>query len=375
MNIIYLDNSATTRVYPEVAAAMTAAMEADYGNPSSLHTMGFSAEKTVTAAREKIARRLGASAKEIVFTSGGTESNNLALIGAYGAMRIKGGIITTYAEHKSVLEPIKALGGARYLAVDKNGRIDLGELREAVDENTSIVSIMHVNNETGAIAPLEEIAAVIKRKNPKTLLHVDAVQSFCKLSIPKNTADLISISAHKIHGPKGAGALYIRKGVRVKPLILGGGQEGGMRSGTENTPGIAGFGVAAEMPYDAAHITRLNRVLRERLHGVTVNSPDSGAAHILNIAAVGVRSEILLHSLEREGVIVSSGSACSSNSSRASSSSHVLTAMGLPPDVIDSSVRLSLSPLNTLDEINRAAEIINKTAEQLRAVISKKSAR
>lgn len=364
MEIIYLDNGATTKPYDFVISKMTDVMEHDYGNPSSLHTMGISAEHIVKEARVKAAKPLKVSPSDLYFTSGGTESNNLALIGVYNASRIKGGVITTKIEHKSVLEPLKNIENVKYLDVDKKGVIDLNQLESLVESDTVIVSVAHVNNESGAIQPIEKASRIIKAKNPKTLFHVDAVQSYCKIDFPKDTADLISVSAHKIHGPKGIGALHVRKGVKISPLIFGGGQEGGIRSGTENTAAIAGFGAAAEVKNDFDHVKRLNDIMRESLENITVNSVE-GSPYILNISAEGIRSEVLLHSLEQRGVMVSSGSACSSNRPHPS---HVLTAMGLSRNIIDSSIRISLSALNTTDEIIKASGIINEVISDLRRV-------
>ena len=365
MDIIYLDNSATTKPYDEVMQAMDDVMRNSYGNPSSLHIMGLAAERIVKKARESIARALGVSPDEIYFTSGGTEGNNLALAGAYNSLRVKGEIITTKTEHKSVLEPLQALGDVKYIGVDRYGVPDIDALEEMINEKTSLVSIAHVNNESGAVAPIRQIGGIIKRKNPKCLFHVDAVQSFCKIEFPKNTADMVTVSGHKIHGPKGIGALYVKKGVRLQPLLFGGGQEKSVRSGTENTPAIAGFGVAASMPFDFDYIKKLNGILREKLKNVVINS-SSDFAYILNISAPPIPSEVLLHALEQRGVIVSSGSACSS---KRRSPSHVLTAMGLPKGIVESSIRISLSMMNTEDETAAAGDIINDVVAELRKQI------
>ncbi len=360
--IIYLDNSATTRQYENVTNAMVDIMNNNYGNPSSLHTMGVAAERAVSEARQRVAKQLKVPADEVYFTSGGTEGNNLAITGVYNALRIKGEVVSTMAEHKSISEPLKKIENVNYLNIDSNGQISMGELESVINERTSLVSIMHVNNETGAISPVAEIGRIIKAKNPNCLFHIDAVQSYCKLDLPKTNADLITVSAHKIHGPKGIGAIYIKKGVKVSPLIHGGGQEKNIRSGTENTAAIVGFGVATQAKADINHIKKLNDILRERLENVIFNCID-GSPYILNFSALGIRSEILLHSLEQRGVMVSSGSACSSNKP---SPSHVLTAMRLKKEVIDSSIRISFSMQNTVDEIIRASEIINDVISNLR---------
>jgi cysteine desulfurase len=362
LDIIYLDHSAATRQYDSVTEEMTRVMRDVYGNPSSLHTMGVAAERTVKTARRQVAESLGVAPSDVYFTSGGTESNNLALTGAVHAARVKG-VVTTAAEHKSVLEPLKNLGNTRYVAVDGKGIADLDGLERVIDGETALVSVSHVNSESGAVQPIEEISRIIKAKNPKTLLHVDAAQSYRKLPLSARFADLISVSAHKIHGPKGVGALYVRKGVKISPVLFGGGQENTMRSGTENTPAIAGFGVAAGVDWDYARVCGFNALLRGMLEGVVVNSAD-GSPYILNVSAVGIRSEVLLHALEQRGVIVSSGSACSSRRPRPS---HVLTAMGLPRGVIDGSIRISFSHCNTREEISKAGGIINAVIAELRA--------
>lgn len=368
METIYLDNSATTKPYDSVIKAMVEVMENNYGNPSSLHTMGISAERAVKAAREQVAKPLKALPSDIYFTSGGTESNNIALLGAYNALRIKGEVITTKIEHKSVLQPLKNVERLKLADVDKNGLVDMNQLESMINENTSLVSIIHVNNESGAIQPIEKISRLIKNKNPNCLFHVDAVQSYCKIEFPRDTADLITVSAHKIHGPKGVGAIYIKRGVKILPLVFGGGQEKNLRSGTENTPAIVGFGVAASVGNDISYIEKLNKIMSSRLENVVVNSID-GSAYILNISAEGIRSEILLHSLEERGVFVSSGSACTS---KRQSPSHVLTAMGLSREIIDSSIRISFSMLNTEDEIIKASDIINEVVLKLRKQMGRK---
>ena len=355
LKIIYLDNSATTKPYAEVVSAMSECMTFFYGNPSSLHRLGFEAEKAVKKARESVAKRLAVAPETVYFTSGGTESNNTAIFGAYRS----GKVITTPIEHKSVLEPMKRLGCAEFASVNKDGTVSLESLESLIDKDTTLVSVMHVNNETGAVQPISEIKKIIKEKAPRALFHVDAVQSFCKIPIPENTADLISVSAHKIHGPKGVGALYVRRGIRLNPHILGGGQEKGVRSGTENVPGIVGFGKACEKVNDFSHVEKLGAILRERLENIKING--CGMPYILNVAYPGIRSEIIVHALEAKGVMVSSGSACSS-----SKASYVLEAMGLPKGYPDSSIRISLSAENTEDEIITATDIINETIRDLK---------
>jgi cysteine desulfurase len=338
---VYLDNSATTKVYPEVADLIHKIMLEDYGNPSSVHMMGVNAEKYVRKATEQVASALKAKPSEILFTSGGTESDNLALIGAATALKRAGRhIITTRIEHPAVLNTVRFLESQgfeiEYLGVDKYGVISPDELRDKLRDDTILVSIMHTNNEVGSIEPIAEAGEIVKKNNPATVFHVDAVQGFGKAEIyPHRTnIDLLSISGHKIHGPKGIGVLYIGDKTRVIPISYGGGQQQGLRNGTLNTPGIAGIGLAAEM------ITHDLKASRERLFelkgfflqevskidGVSVNGCMTGsdgkydvsvtAPHIINISIDKVRSEVMLHALEDKGIYVSAGSACASHSKR-----------------------------------------------------------
>ena len=370
---IYFDNSATTKPHNSVIDAMVNMMKDAYGNPSSLHTKGVDAERMVKKAREQVAKALKVNADEVYFTSCGTESNNLAILGTSMIQRIKGEVITTKVEHKSVTEPFKHLEKmgfkVHYLDVDSSGIIDLFKLEELLNDNTQLVSIIQVNNECGMVQPIKEISRIIKRKNEKTLLHIDAVQGFCKVEMPKNCADLISISAHKIHGPKGVAALYVRKGVKISPIIYGGGQEKNLRSGTENTPAIVGFGVASEIAKkedNYNYVLNLKNTMLEKIidsiPNVYINSPQDSSPYILNISVMGIRSEILLHSLEQRGVYVSSGSACSSNRPKPS---HVLIAMGLSMERVDSSIRISFCPNNTIQEVLSACEILIEVVQNI----------
>ena len=366
----YLDNSATTRCSARVKDLMVRILTEDYGNPSSLHNKGKEAEDYIRTAREQIARTLKIDGKELVFTSGGTESNNMALIGGALANRRNGRhIITTGIEHASVLAPLdylKELGyEITYLSVDENGQISLDELREAVREDTVLVSIMMVNNEIGALEPVEAAAKLIKEKNPGTLFHVDAIQAYGKFRIyPKKWGiDLMSGSGHKIHAPKGTGFLYIADKVKVKPVIYGGGQQKGLRSGTENVPGVAALGAAAEEAYeDFESKTERLYALRERLirgvteiGGVTVNGRTDRdcAPHIVNISIRDVRSEVMLHSLEEYGIYVSAGSACSSNKP---APSRTLQEIGLPKSAVASAIRISFCAETTEEEVDYAVE-------------------
>lgn len=377
----YLDNSATTFVFDSVRDVMVRTMTADFGNPSSLHRKGVEAERYVKTARETIARQLKAEEKEIVFTSGGTESNNMALLGAAFANRRSGNhIITTGIEHASVANPVKFLAeqGFRvtYLPVDERGVVRLEALEEALDEETILVSVMYVNNEIGSVQPVDEIAKLVHAKNPQILFHVDAIQAFGKYVIrPKREGiDLLSVSGHKIHGPKGSGFLYIRDRAKVQPLILGGDQQKGMRSGTENVPGIAGLGEAVTQVYQD-HEARVETLygLRERLvegfsgiEGARVNGPRGreGAPHIVSVSFAEVRAEVMLHALEEKGIYVSSGSACSSQHNKTYSAT--LTGIGLPKELLDCTVRFSFSIFTTKEEIDYTLEVLERLVPMLR---------
>ena len=368
MGEIYFDNSSTTKVCREAAEKVMEVMTENYGNPSSLHTKGFLAERELTAARASVASVLGAEPGEIFFTSGGTESNNIALFGAAEARKKRGNrIVTTRIEHPSVLNVMKRLEQdgfeVVYLKPDSLGKIAPEQIREAVTPDTILVSIMRVNNEVGSILPVEAAAAAIAAVKAPALLHVDAVQAFGKLPLnpAKLKADLMSVSAHKIHGPKGVGALYIRKNTHIAPRVFGGGQEKNIRPGTEALPLIAGFGAAARALPDSrrelAQMEALNRLCRDklaRIDGVTVNSPEDALPYILNFSAGGVRAETMLHYLSGREIYVSSGSACSKGRA-----SYVLAAMGLPRARIASALRLSFSRFSTGEEIGVFADALN----------------
>lgn len=374
----YLDNSATTRCSDRACQLMVDLLTKDYGNPSSLHMKGIEAERFVETAKKKIAKTLRVSEKEIIFTSGGTESNNLAIIGAAMANRRAGNhIITTSIEHASVENPMEFLKEQgfeiTYLSVDENGIISLEELEEAVTEQTILVSMMQVNNEIGAIEPVAEAAEIIKKKNPDTLIHVDAIQSYGKMYIyPKKLGiDMLSVSGHKIHGPKGSGFLWVKEKTKLKPLILGGGQQKGMRSGTENVPAIAGLGEAAEEIYEnldekRAHLYGLKQRFIdgiEKLEGTHVNGKtgEDSAPHIVSVSFEGIRSEVLLHSLEDRGIYVSSGSACSSNNHAGKQKgSKTLRNIHLKENLLDSTLRFSFSVHTTEEEIDYALEVLGE---------------
>ena len=363
---VYLDNSATTRCSARARDLMMQILTEDYGNPSSLHNKGKEAEDYIRRAREQIARTLKIDGRALLFTSGGTESNNLALIGgALANRRLGRHIITTAIEHPSVHAPLAYLKELGYeiteLSVDRDGVISLEELQCALREDTVLVSIMMVNNEIGALQPVMEAGRLIKKKNPKTLFHVDAIQAYGKFHIypQKWGIELLSVSGHKIHAPKGTGFLYIADKVKVQPMIFGGGQQKGLRSGTENVPGVAALGeAAAEIYENFEEKTERMYALRERLiagireiEGVTVNgrADRSCAPHIVSISIRDVRSEVMLHSLEEYGIYVSAGSACSSHKP---APSRTLQALGLSKGAVESTIRISLSVDTTQEEID-----------------------
>ena len=363
---VYLDNSATTRCFDEVAELMTKIMCEDYGNPSSLHRKGVQAEQYIRYAKETIAKNLKVNEKEIFFTSGGTESDNLALRGcAYANCRAGRHLITTQIEHPAILQTMKQLEeeGFRvtYLPVDEKGCIRPEDLQRAITGETILVSIMHTNNEVGSLQPIEEAGALIKRMNPRILFHVDAVQGYGKFRIlPKKMhIDLLSVSGHKIHGPKGIGFLYVDEKVKIKPILFGGGQQNGLRSGTENVPAIAGLAKAIEIVYSKLdrEVEELYQIKEAFVEGVR-QIPDvfvnghpgrDGAPHVVSVSFQGVRSEVLLHALEDKGVYVSAGSACSAHKPQPSAT---LQAMGIDKELLGSTIRFSFSAFTTMDEIS-----------------------
>ena len=368
---VYLDNSATTRVFPEVAELMVKIMCEDYGNPSSLHMKGVEAEKYLLYAKETFAKLLKVNTKEIYFTSGGTESDNLALIGcAFANMRRGKHIITTQIEHPAVQKTCAYLESVgfrvTYLPVDRTGCVPLQALQQSICKDTILVSIMHTNNEIGSLQPIAEAGALIKRMNPQTLFHVDAVQGFGKAKIyPKRMGiDLLSASSHKIHGPKGVGLLYVGEKVKIQPIIYGGGQQMNLRSGTDNVPGVAGMARAAELLYahldeDITYLYELKKYFLEkvsRIEGVRINGllpehPDGEgtAPHIVSVSVPGVRSEVLLHTLEEKKIYVSAGSACSSHKPQPSAT---LRAIGVDKDSLESTIRFSFSVHTTREELD-----------------------
>ena len=376
----YFDNSATTRCYREVADIVMKTMTEDFGNPSAMHTKGVEAEQYVRNSAETIARLLKVTPKEILFTSGGTESDNLALFGAAEANKRSGNhIITTSVEHAAVGQPIERLEQMGYevtiLPVDGQGVVKMDALEAALRPDTILVSTMYVNNEVGAVMPVEKIGKLVHEKSPKALYHVDAIQAFGKYRIyPKKLGiDLLAVSSHKIHGPKGVGFLYINEKAKIQPQILGGGQQFGMRSGTDNVPGIAGLGVAAEMIYKdfdkkVEHLYQLKEHLAQGLlemPDILVNGMGlrEGAPQILSVSFLGIRSEVLLHTLEEQHIYVSAGSACSSHKRKASGT---LSAMGMPAKQKESTLRFSFSEENTFEEVDYCLEVLREVVPMLR---------
>ncbi len=377
---VYLDNSATTKAYPEVARLVADIMTEDYGNPSSMHLKGVDAEKYIKYSKKTIANIMKVQEKEIFFTSGGTEADNWALIGtAFANYRAGKHLITTKIEHPAVLQTMEYLKEQgfeiTYLPVDRLGRIRLGDLERAIRRDTLLVSIMYVNNEVGSIQPIEEAGALIKRINPRTLFHVDAVQGFGKLKLfpQKWNIDMVSVSGHKIHGPKGVGFLYIDERMKIKPIIFGGGQQRNFRSGTENVPGVAGIGKAAELIYrDLAEDTERLYWLKEyfvrelsSMPHIYINGPqdETGAPHIVSASIAGIRSEVLLHALEEKGVYVSAGSACSSHKHTISAT---LESMGIEKQLMDSTLRFSFSVFTTKEELDYTLECLDELVPMLR---------
>ncbi len=373
---VYFDNSATTKVYPEVKDIMFKVMDEDYGNPSSLHMKGVQAEHYIKDSADIIAKTLKCTPDEIIFTSGGTESNNLAIIGTALAKKRKGKhLVTSSIEHASVLSVMAFLEKegfeVTYISPDSSGKVSAEAFADAVRDDTILVSCMHINNEIGAVQPIAEITKAVKKKNPNVYVHTDCIQSFGKIEVnlKKLGVDMLSVSGHKLHGPKGSGFLYVKKGTLIRPIIYGGGQQKNMRSGTENVPAIAGLGVAVKLTMTDMD-EKMERVmsLRDKLiEGLTalpeVYSNSETAPHIASISFTGVRAEVMLHALEDKGIYVSSGSACSSNKRRESA---VLTAIGLDRDRLESTLRFSFNETNTEEEVDYAVKTIAELLPVLR---------
>ncbi len=379
---IYLDNAATTKPHPAVVEAVTRALVTDYGNPSSLHGKGVAAERLLTSARDAVARTLGVDLEAIVFTSGGTEANNLAIHGTLAHARGRH-VVTTTVEHSSVGTPLQTLAERGWsvtaLPVDRSGRVSLSELQTALRPDTALVSVMAVNNELGTIQPIDDIGRVVRQHNAnggRAVFHVDAVQAWDKVPLHPVAwgVDLMSLSAHKIHGPKGVGVLYVRRGVQLTPRQAGGEQEGGVRPGTENAPGIAGLGAAAQLLSSDADANVKVRELSDRLRSGIESLSDArvntnrnaSVPHILNATFRGVRGEMLLHRLSQDGVLVSTGSACHSHTV---TPSHVLLAIRLSDTDAKSTIRFSLSRFTTESEIDATIHVLGPAVSELRALV------
>ncbi len=378
----YLDNSATTRCFDEVREYMSEIMDKYYGNPSSMHIIGVEAEKHIRYATDVFSSLLKADPREIVYTSGGTESDNLALIGCARANARAGKhIITTKIEHPAVLETCAYLEKegyeVTYLDVDESGCVRPDDLRDALRDDTIIVSVMYVNNEIGSLQPIGELGKIIKDRNRNILFHVDAVQGFGKVKInpKKEGIDLLAISGHKIHGPKGVGVLYVNRNVKISPIVFGGGQQKGLRSGTENVPGIAGMAKAADLLYSGFD-DKMDRLYDlkdyftdglKKLEGITINGLKDDlrdtAPHIVSASVEGVRAEVLLHALEEREIYVSSGSACASNKPAISAT---LKAIGVRQELLDSTIRFSMSVETTREELDHTLEVLGELLPKLR---------
>lgn len=380
MKEVYLDNSATTRAYDSVGDLMRKVMCEDYGNPSSMHAKGVTAEHYIKEAKETLAKLMKVQDKEIFFTSGGTEGDNLALMGVARANRRRGNhLITSAIEHPAVINTMRHLEEEGYrvtfLPVDRYGRIRLDALKEALCEDTILVSVMYVNNEVGSVQPIAEAASIVKAYNKDILFHVDAVQGFGKYRIypRKLNVDLCTISGHKIHGPKGIGALYVGSHVKIQPIVFGGEQQKNVRSGTENVPGIAGLGLAAKLIYQDLDekVARMRELKAHFIEGVqeiqdiTIHGlyDETSAPHIISVGFAGIRSEVLLHALEEKGIYVSSGSACASNHPQISG---VLKGIGAGQEYLDATLRFSMSEFTTLEEIDYTLETLYNIVPVLR---------
>ena len=375
---IYFDNSATTKPYDEVIEETCQAMKEYYGNPSSLHNIGLKCEKRLNEAREYFASTIKADKDEIYFTSGGSEGNNFVL---KGLLKPGHHLITTAYEHQSVLDTCKVLenNGVKvtYLPVDKTGRISLGDLDEAITKDTVLVSIMHINNEVGTIQDLEAIGKIIKSRSSRAKFHVDGVQSYGKISVDvkKMNIDYFTAASHKIHGPKGTGFVYIKKGAVINSLISGGSQERGFRAGTQNLPSIIGFEKATKMTFNKIDenynsALAIKKYMIERLQeikDIRINSPleDDFSPYILNVSFIGARAEVLLHLLEDAKIYVATGSACTSKSS-AASGSYVIKALGLNNKEVESAIRFSFDHNNTKEEVDKTIEVLKTSLMFLR---------
>ncbi len=384
----YLDNSATTKIRPEVMESIIDIYENNYGNPSSLHRLGMKIEKEINLARKYVSKVINAKAEEIYFTGGGTESNNIAILGYLSNLSVLNNsekthnVITTKIEHPSVYNVFKQFESVlevRYLNVDSSGKIEISQLENNVDENTLLVSIMHVNNELGTVQDLDKIIEIIKNKNKKTKIHVDAIQAFgkIKLDIKKTLVDTMSFSSHKIHGPKGVGGLYVRSGYKINPIYFGASQEKGIRPGTENTAGIVGFGKACELICENFQVeteklynlkNQYGITLIQEIEDININSDlgRNGAPHILSVSFKNIRGEVLVHYLEDKGIYVSTGSACSSKTKR---DNRILKSIGLDREYVDGTIRISFGYFNSFDEIEYVVNNIKQSVKEIRMIM------
>jgi cysteine desulfurase len=385
---IYLDNSATTKTRAEVMESIIDIYENNYGNPSSLHRMGMEIEKKIDWARKSVAKVINARTEEIYFTGGGTESNNIAILGYLSNFFISKcvdktfNVITTKIEHPSVYNIFKQFESVldvRYLDVDSSGKIEISELENRIDENTLLVSIMQVNNELGTVQDLDKIIEIVKSKNRRTKIHVDAIQAFGKMKVDtkKTLVDTMSFSSHKVHGPKGVGGLYVRSGYKINPIYFGASQENGIRPGTENTAGIVGFGKACELICDnfQAETEKLYNLkkqygmrLIQKIDDIKINSDlgRNSAPHILSISFKNIRGEVLVHYLERKGIYVSTGSACSS---KVKSDNRILKSIGLNKEYVDGTIRISFGHYNSVDEIEYVVNTIKQSVNEIRMIM------
>ncbi len=374
MNLIYLDNSATTKPSPSAVRSVMKGFEECFGNPSSGHFVGVSAAKELAAAREMVAKAMKVTSNTVFFTSGGTLADNIAVFGGARA-GVGMHVVTSSVEHPAILNSVRTLedNGFRvsYVKPDHEGVITAGAVAKELRGETSLVSIMHVNNETGAVMPIREIAEEIKKKCPRAFFHTDAVQSFGKIPFEplKMGVDMASVSSHKVHGPKGAGALYVKQGVSLNPFLRGGGQERGLVSGTENLPAIMGFAAACGelSDIDITEVTELSSLFKKEIlgiEGVTINSPENASPYILNVSFGEIPSEVILNALSTEGICVSAGSACAASKG---GKSYVLKEMGVK--YTDSAIRISFSRTNTKDEILAAAAALKRIIPMLSSAV------
>ncbi len=382
-SMIYLDNCATTKPREEVVEAVVSALKDDFANPSSLHRFGHEIEKKIDVARENLARLVNVSPSEIYFTSSGTESNNIALHGFINKnKRLGNKIITTKIEHASVLEQLRSYVDKGFevveIGVDENANLDLDNLYREIDDNTIVVGLFHVNNEIGTVNPIEEIVKKIKSINKNVLVHIDGVQAIGKIDVDlrKIGCDSYSMSGHKIYGPKGIGALYLKSNVKINSLVIGGGQESGLRSGTENVPGILGFGIAAKIikenfSKEHNHAVEIKKYLINSLNtigDIKINTPENSSPYIVSVSIKDTRAEVLLHYLEQDEIYVSTASACTSNGTH---KSHVLEAMGIKREYAEGTIRICSSKDITIEDIDLFIDRLKFYVNEIRSIMKR----